>query len=655
MEFQWDEIYLQWWFYTTLVQVLLALIIFVKLRCGYNSEVKAAMNRLNNAGQAPDIYGTVPLTTPNPGNKDDAPAATRQTRLSIFMQVPDSQVSPFVNCTWRFTTYEALKTSILGVTILPLRLIVVVVLLLLSSLWCALLTCGLPRHSDLPLSCARRAMVVGFMTVTLRSILFIMGFYWISTTGHKASGKEAPIIVANHICAFEAFVMTYLFFPKSVAEAANLNMFLLQPFVKAFRLLTFDRTSAEEREMVKTRLQDSAVMAMQGGSNPQVLIFPEGVTHNQSALVTFKTGAFVPGLPVLPVAIRMPYWHMDPSWTFCGPGLPMLFLRILTQFFNRIEINYLPVHIPNEDEKKNAQVFCNAVRAEIATKLGVPCTQHSIDDVMFQYKALRQHFPPTLMVNGGVRAVEQFFDLGRGDLENHFKVFMSMDTSKDGFISLEEFIGGFAKVSGAPITAQQSESLTAVFRMMDNSNDGRIDFKEYLLGLALSKEGKKEREEIMELVFNTFDRTGRGHITKTDCLVLMQRVFPDAKTTEEVEQMFANAATSSAATVDHLKLPAVSEHAKHEKEDVEATINFEQFKAFANAHPKYISMFKGNFFAPLNELAVSGVGGEGTSSNQKSDSSRHVSRSDLPPPQRKPSMPSDDKSRPSTDAGDSKV
>jgi hypothetical protein len=36
----------------------------------------------------------------------------------------------------------------------------------------------------------------------------------------------------------------------------------------------------------------------------QVLIFPEGTCTNRSCLITFRTGAFVPGVAVQPVIIR---------------------------------------------------------------------------------------------------------------------------------------------------------------------------------------------------------------------------------------------------------------------------------------------------------------------------------------------------------------
>jgi len=50
---------------------------------------------------------------------------------------------------------------------------------------------------------------------------------------------------------------------------------------------------------LKTRVQSEGVW-------PQLILFPEGTTTNRQALITFKPGAFIPGMPVQPVVIRYP-------------------------------------------------------------------------------------------------------------------------------------------------------------------------------------------------------------------------------------------------------------------------------------------------------------------------------------------------------------
>lgn len=52
-------------------------------------------------------------------------------------------------------------------------------------------------------------------------------------------------------------------------------------------------------ELIKSRVNDAQVW-------PPIIIFPEGTTTNQEALISFKAGAFVPGVPVQPMTIKYP-------------------------------------------------------------------------------------------------------------------------------------------------------------------------------------------------------------------------------------------------------------------------------------------------------------------------------------------------------------
>lgn len=53
----------------------------------------------------------------------------------------------------------------------------------------------------------------------------------------------------------------------------------------------------------------------------QIIIFPEGTCTNRSCLITFKQGAFYPGVPIQPVCIRYPNKLDTVTWTWEGPGV----------------------------------------------------------------------------------------------------------------------------------------------------------------------------------------------------------------------------------------------------------------------------------------------------------------------------------------------
>lgn len=75
---------------------------------------------------------------------------------------------------------------------------------------------------------------------------------------------------------------------------------------------------------------------------PQVMIFPEATTTNGRALVSFKTGAFAPGLPVQPVVVQYPHTRVDPAWVADGMSTPLLLLRLMTQPHNQMTVRACP-------------------------------------------------------------------------------------------------------------------------------------------------------------------------------------------------------------------------------------------------------------------------------------------------------------------------
>ena len=74
----------------------------------------------------------------------------------------------------------------------------------------------------------------------------------------------------------------------------------------------------------------------------QILIFPEGTCTNRKVLITFKPGAFYPGVAVQPVCIRYPNRLDTLSWTWDGPGTMKILWYTMTQFVTYVEIEFLP-------------------------------------------------------------------------------------------------------------------------------------------------------------------------------------------------------------------------------------------------------------------------------------------------------------------------
>jgi 1-acyl-sn-glycerol-3-phosphate acyltransferase len=114
-----------------------------------------------------------------------------------------------------------------------------------------------------------------------------------------------------------------------------------------------DRDSATGKEEALESMSDRV---RQPGTE-YFLAFPEGTCTNRRSLIQFKRGAFHPGVPVQPVCVRFPYTFFDPAWTAGGPSRAWMVLRLLSQFYNRMEVTLMPVIRPTEEEKVS-NVIC---------------------------------------------------------------------------------------------------------------------------------------------------------------------------------------------------------------------------------------------------------------------------------------------------------
>ncbi|KAL1464252.1 hypothetical protein WDU94_003917, partial [Cyamophila willieti] len=131
---------------------------------------------------------------------------------------------------------------------------------------------------------------------------------------------------------------------------------------------------------------------------PQVLIFPEGTCTNRSCLITFKPGAFYPGVPVQPVLLRYPNKLDTVTWTWDGPGAWKLLWLTLTQPHSSCEIEFMPVYTPSEAEKKDPKLYANNVRALMASALGVPTSDYSYEDCQLVTRARQLNLPTSSLL-----------------------------------------------------------------------------------------------------------------------------------------------------------------------------------------------------------------------------------------------------------------
>ena len=93
----------------------------------------------------------------------------------------------------------------------------------------------------------------------------------------------------------------------------------------------------------------------------------------------FKLGAFMPGLPVQPVIGRLPHNTWDThTWSF--QNLVKCILLTGCQFYTSLELEYLPVYIPNDLEKQSPQLFAENVEKVMSKALNIPVSNNYFEN-----------------------------------------------------------------------------------------------------------------------------------------------------------------------------------------------------------------------------------------------------------------------------------
>lgn len=328
--------------------------------------------------------------------------------------------NPFVNRTPSFPLLHAL----ILLPLFALRLALFIACALSAALFSNLACLGLSLSDPLPPSRRPLLLPVAFF---LRALLFSLGYHFVHERG--APDPSVRIFVSNHSSFVETVFFAYRLRSAAVSRSENLRIPVVGAITTALRCIFVDRTSPASRAAtvaeIRRRANDPAF--------PPLLVFPEGTTTNGRAIISFKTGAFTPSLPVQPVLLRYKFRSLDPSFVTAGPGLGGLVARLASQVYNRLEVEWLPTHTPSPEEVRDPAVFASAVRRAMASGLGVCATEHSYDDVRLQLRAMEMGYPPGAVVLevGALAALKGFNSAKAAEL---LKRFAKVDGGAKGYL-----------------------------------------------------------------------------------------------------------------------------------------------------------------------------------------------------------------------------
>uniref|UniRef100_A0A8C5ASB3 Lysophosphatidylcholine acyltransferase 1 n=1 Tax=Gadus morhua TaxID=8049 RepID=A0A8C5ASB3_GADMO len=271
----------------------------------------------------------------------------------------------------------SLQIGLMSVTVFPVRVLLTAFVMLLAWPFAFAASLGRSEGAVEPQSCWRRLVDV-CLRVLMRSLWFCTGFHWVRVKGTPAPPSQVPILtMAPHSTYFDAIPVT-MTMSSIVTKLESMSIPVWGTLISYIRPVLVFRTDQDSRrktvEEIKRRAHSS-------GQWPQIMIFPEGTCTNRSGVIRFKPGAFIPGLPVQPVVLRYPNKLDTVTWTWQGPGAAKIFWLTLCQLHNSIEIEYLPVYTPSEEEKSDPALFANNVRQVMAKALQLPLTDLTLEDL----------------------------------------------------------------------------------------------------------------------------------------------------------------------------------------------------------------------------------------------------------------------------------
>jgi len=300
--------------------------------------------------------------------------------ISQHHQKEEEDMDPF-KVRLKFSFFDYLKMGIFGVTILPFKLLGMVICFLLAWI---LANIGMQGWDESKPVLGWRKVLQRGIGVLGRASMYFIGFRKVTIHGTQCTSEEAPIlVVAPHSSFFDAIVIFCAGFPYFINRQENLNIPLLGKCMRFRQSIFVSREDPDSRQKTVNEMTRRVRSSDEWG---QLVIFPEGATSNRKAILNFKPGGFIPGVPVQPILVKYPNLHDTISWTWDQPhGVLGCLFYSMTQTNLKVEVNFLPRYVPSEEEVSNAQMYADNVRKYMAKAAGVGLCDMTFQQIKDKY------------------------------------------------------------------------------------------------------------------------------------------------------------------------------------------------------------------------------------------------------------------------------
>ena len=184
---------------------------------------------------------------------------------------------------------------------------------------------------------------------------------------------NAKLFLPTHTCLFESLVLLAKlghFRPMAAEFTKKIPVFNM--FADCLTPLYVNRGKGKGGGLVAQLIE-----SLNEGVYRHV-IFPEGTYSNGKHLLKFKSGAFVPGHPLTPIAFSFPEY--TPFWNREESSFGVQLYRILSRWYTPVEIHFLPLYTPSEEEKQDPKLFAENVRTLLSEATGRTLSKYDVKD-----------------------------------------------------------------------------------------------------------------------------------------------------------------------------------------------------------------------------------------------------------------------------------